>query len=236
MGSPHFYLEPMLALATLLKQHYRNPAIFSLDYSLVPDATHPTQLTEVLAGYNFTLSLAGGDASRICVSGDSAGGTLVLSLLLRLAKDTAAQQPGYATLLSPWIKLVSKNNLDTHSDFLNANSLDVYARQYAGVRENLTNPLASPGCCTDLDWWRQAAPTNGFYVTFGSEEVLGPEIRAFVKLLRSAGVGIRVREEPGQVHAWVIASLFLEDSLEDRISGMKGVVRAVRSAIEPGKK
>lgn len=233
MGTPHFYLELMLALISLLKQQYRNPALFALDYSLVPEATHPTQLNEVLAGYNFVRSLVDDDASRICVSGDSAGGSLILSLLLRLAKDPQAQRPGYAALLSPWIKLVSEKNLDTPSDFLNAKTLHFYAREYANTAKNLENPLVSPGCCVELDWWKIASPVHGFYLTYGSEEVLAPEIRAFAKLLRAAGVGVRVKEEPGAVHAWVIGRLFLEDTLADRIFGIKEVVRAITYNFEP---
>ena len=235
MGSSYFYLEPHLLLLSLLQRHYENPAVFSLDYDLVPDKQWPVQSEQVIAGYKFAMSLVYNDSSRVCVAGDSAGGTLILSLLLTLAKDAAHEKlrPGYAVLLSPWVTLVTDNNKDTKSDFLNSNSLHFYASEYAGTPENLENPLISPGCCKDLDWWASAAPSNGLYFSFGSEEVLAFEAKTLVKLLRKASIPVRVREEPGGVHAWVIASLFLSETFEERIFGMREVAKAIASNIHP---
>ena len=235
MGSPFFYIEPLLVLTNLLRGFYSNPAIFAVDYDLVPDQMFPTQLEQVTAGYLFALSLAANEANRICVAGDSAGGTLILSLLLSLAKNKAGEmlKPGYATLLSPWVTLVTEENRDTVSDFLNKRTLHLYASEYAGSPENLQSPLISPGCCKNLDWWRAASPSNGFYFSYGSEEVLSPETKMLIKLLRKASVPVSVREEPGGVHAWVIANLFLCNTHEQRIFGMREVVRAVASNINP---
>ena len=229
MGSAYFYLEPLLALLTLLKSHYRNPAIFALEYTLVPEAAYPTQLSETMAGYDHVLSLVHNDASRICVAGDSAGATLMLSLLLRIAQlpDQQRRLPGYATLISPWVTLVSENNRDTPSDYLSKASLQLYGSQYAGTVENLSDPLVSPGCSADLDWWARAAPRNGMYIAFGSEEVLGPETRTLISRLEKSGVNVSTREDAGGVHAWAIASLFLEDSIEQRVRGMKDLVKMV---------
>jgi acetyl esterase/lipase len=235
MGSAYFYLEPLIALLTLLKERYTNPAIFALEYTLVPDANYPTQLQEAIAGYQHCLEQVAGDTSRICVSGDSAGGTLVLSLMLGLAqlKDRWKYTPGYAALLSPWVSLHSPNNRDTVSDYLNASTLELYGSQFAGDENNITHPLASPGCCTDMRWWRDAMPKNGIYISYGSEEVLGPEIRRLAKLLRSGDVPVAVREEPGGVHAWVIARLFLEKNMVQRGKGMQDMVSCMVDNIPP---
>ena len=235
MGSAYFYLEPLLVLMTLLRSHYKNPVVFALEYSLIPDSAFPTQLTETVAGYEFVLALAAGDASRICVAGDSAGGTLVLSLLLTLAQNQRKESmtPGYATLLSPWTTLKTELHQNTTSDFLTADALEKYGGQYAVNTENLSNPLVSPGCCTDLARWRKASPLNGMYITYGAEEVFAQEIRSFTKRLRKAGIGVSTQEEPGQIHAWVIASLFLEDSLKERTTGMRELVKAVAANIKP---
>ena len=229
MGSAYFYLEPSLTIVSLLKAHYRNPALFSLDYDLVPDKQWPSQLEQVMVGYDYVLSLVKGKANLICCSGDSAGGTLILSLLLSLARRENAKDlcPGYAALLSPWITLVTENNQDNGSDFLSTKTLHEYATQYAGDKSNLENPLISPGRCVDLDWWAAAAPRYGFYFAFGSEEILAHEIRALVKLLQSTMVNVSVREQRGCVHAWVIANLFLAGSHDQRIYGMKEVVKAI---------
>lgn len=73
MGSAFFYLEFLLAWVHLLKTEggYENPALFALDYTLVPEATYPTQLQQTLTGYKYVLSLVD-SASSVVVSGDSA--------------------------------------------------------------------------------------------------------------------------------------------------------------------
>ena len=234
MGSSYFYLEPLLGLFSLLKSNpqYQRPAVFALEYSLVPDEEYPTQLCQTITGYRHVLSMVSNDASRVCVSGDSAGATLVLSLLLYIAKKGHKQgtcRPGYAALLSPWVTLASEQNRDTPSDYLNAESLHLYASQYAG--ENLFDPLVSPGLCDDLGWLAAAAPAQGLYFSFGSEEVFGPEIRNLIFKLRKSGVSVSVKEEPGGIHAWVIARLFLEDSREERVRGMRELVKAITANI-----
>ena len=83
MGSSYFYLEFLIAWLTCLKDRgYKNPACFALEYTLVPDATWPTQFEQTRSAFKFLRDSFGeGSASRICVSGDSAGATLVLSLV-----------------------------------------------------------------------------------------------------------------------------------------------------------
>ena len=239
MGSSHFYLEFLLALTTLLQPHYHNPTIFALDYSLVPQASHPTQLHQTLNAYYWLLPRISHRASRVCVAGDSAGATLTLSLLLYLAESSNGppvpqdMRPGYATLISPWVILISDDIRDTRSDYLNADSLRLYGSQYAGKTENLQNPIVSPGRCKDSKLWRRAAPAGGFYVAYGSEEVLGPEIRQWVKLLREVGVRVVSREEPAGIHAWVVARVFLGERGEERIKGLVEIVAAIKGVIPP---
>lgn len=112
----------------------------------------------------------------------------------------------------------------------------MYGARYAGKPGNLQRPLVSPGSTCNQDWWANAAPSNGFYVTYGSEEVFAAEIRRWVRTLRQAAVGVRVDEEPGAVHAWLIARLFLENTQEARAKGMKDLVRAVAANVGTGTK
>ena len=66
---------------------------------------------------------------------------------------------------------------------------------------------------------------------YGSEEVLGPETRELVLTLRRAGVGVSVKEEPDGIHAWVVARVFLEGTLEGRVKGLKELIAGIRKAI-----
>jgi acetyl esterase/lipase len=233
MGSSYFYLEFLLAWVSLLKSAgYRNPALFALEYTLVPDATYPTQLHETLAGYEYVLSLAP-SSTRIVVGGDSAGATLILTFLLYLSDhpDLRRQKPGLAVMISPWVTIVSKNNRNTVSDYLNSSTLELYGRQYIGSKATSTDPLVSPGHCKDSTKWRRASPEYGWYFLFGSEEVLGPETRELISLLKGIGKEVDIWEEKGGIHAWPVASLYLGETREERLGGLKSIVEATKERI-----
>lgn len=231
MGSSHFYLEFLLSLVHMLQhtQGFSNPAVLALDYSLAPEAAWPTQLNEALAGYEHALNIVE-DGGRICVAGDSAGGTLMLSLLLCLAtEDLADSRPALASLISPWVTLDDRNAQAAAGDYLDLPTLRAYARQYAG--KMIDDPLVSPGRCRDMDLWRRAAPLKGFQLLFGSEEVLAPEVRRLGKVLRSVGVAVEECEAVGGVHAWPVSELFLGETQERRLRGISEMAAGIRSAV-----
>jgi acetyl esterase/lipase len=233
MGSSFFYMEFLLALVALLKDAgYRNPALFALEYTLVPDATYPTQLHETMAGYEYVLSLAQ-SSTRIVVGGDSAGATLISTFLLYLndQTDLRHQKPGLAVMISPWVTIISRNNRNTDSDYLNSSTLELYGRQYIGKKASATDPLVSPGHCKDVKKWKEASPQHGWYFLYGSEEVLGPETRSLIGLLKKTGKGVDVWEDKGGIHAWPVASLYLGETREERLSGLKSIVEAIKSRI-----
>jgi len=245
MGSPHFYLEFLLTWVSVLAwAGYRNPAIFALDYALVPDASFPTQVDQTIKGYEHVLAVAK-DPSIVCVSGDSAGATLILSMLLssgsirtnRRFVDLARRlpKPALAVLISPWTTMVSARHRNTKSDYLDVSQLRRYGLQFAGPRVPWNSPLVSPGCCTDVDWWRRSSPTGGMFLTYGQEEVFATEIEALIKVLREANVCVGSRGEAGGIHAWPVASLFLCSNREVRVEGLKAMTEYVRRHV-PGRK
>lgn len=122
--------------------------IFSLDYSLVPEARYPTQLQQIAHAYEYLLTTT--TPENIIVAGDSAGASLLLSFLLHIARPnpdipTKSEQrippPASLILISPWC------NIDSHhqspggtppiavvdEDFLDTGMLDEYARLYTGA-------------------------------------------------------------------------------------------------------
>ncbi|KAL5115381.1 hypothetical protein ACEQ8H_006757 [Pleosporales sp. CAS-2024a] len=234
MGSSYFYMEFLLAWVTLLKTTgYRNPALFALEYTLVPDATYPTQLHETVAGYEYILSLAQ-SSTRVVVGGDSAGATLILSLLLYLAEHTELrhQKPGLAIMISPWVTLLSSNNRNTASDYLNSDTLKLYGQQYIGSKASPSDPIVSPGYCKDMTRWREASPEHGWYFLYGSEEVLGPETARLIALLKDTGKEVDSWEDQGGIHAWPVASLYLGETKDERLAGLKSIVEATKIRIQ----
>jgi acetyl esterase/lipase len=250
MGSPYFYLEFLLTWLSLLKRAgYYNPAVFGLDYTLVPDSSFPKQLAEIVSGYEHVLRMAGSDPSVVCVAGDSAGGTLALSLLLHLAHPVPGskgkhlledsrhlERPGMAVLISPWPTLQSELYQNNRSDFLDVPALHLYAAQYAGRVDLLDDPVASPGNCTNLSWLKEASPKKGLHIVYGKEEVFAPEIEQFVQRLSKAGTLVTSQGETGGIHAWPVASLFLSSTEDKRVRGLGAIVREIRKRLPPSSK
>lgn len=235
MGSAYFYIEFLMAWTTRLKENgFKNPAVFALEYTLVPDAQWPTQFNETRAGYTFLRETFGhGSAAKICVSGDSAGATLILSMLLQpghLDQDSHYQslhRPGLAVLLSPWTHLVSNLNQDTPSDYLDKNSLHLYAKQYAGTATT-TDGVISPGLNTNR--WKQASPLNGFRIVYGAEEVFRPGIQETIHHMKDNGAVVKTHQQDAGVHAWPVVNLFLGDSREERLRGLDIMTEFVMSS------
>ncbi|KAK4949315.1 hypothetical protein LTR10_011933 [Elasticomyces elasticus] len=238
MGSAYFYMEFLFAWVSLLKDAgYSNPALFALDYTLVPQATYPTQLQETLAGYKYCLAIAE-DSSRICVSGDSAGATLILSLLLCLsnyANGMKNKMPGLAIPISPWAVIVNENHHNTASDYLDKDSLHLYGSQYIGTKATSKDPLVSPGDCKDLTWWRRASPSLGWFFVYGAEEVFASDARDLVTMLRRGGMAVEALEEQGWIHAWPVVKLFLCNGQDERQSGLRAMVDFMRERLQPAK-
>lgn len=244
MGSSYFYLEFLLAFLSLLKSSskFRNPAILALEYTLVPDSSYPTQLHQAISGYKYLLSITH-DPSRIVFSGDSAGATIILSLLLHIGNmkttklaSTKHQHvesgiegvvPGMTALISPWTTLFSHKHKNTASDYLDTDNLHQYARQYVADNVAIHDPLASPGNCTDVTWWKAASPSKGFFITYGAEEVFAPEISDLIKVLKKSSVDVEYQEAEGGIHAWPVASLFLCSTKEERLRGLRTIVEQI---------
>ncbi|KAK5269151.1 hypothetical protein LTR99_009291 [Exophiala xenobiotica] len=235
MGSAYFYMEFLMAWATRLKHRgFKNPAVFALEYTLVPDAQWPTQYNETRAGYTFLRETFGNDsAAKICVSGDSAGATLILSMLLQpghLEQDPQFQslhRPGLAILLSPWTHLVSDLNQNTRSDYLDKNSLHLYARQYAG-EACTSDSVIAPGLNTGR--WKQASPLNGYRIICGAEEVFGPGIQDMVHHMKDNGAVVKASELEAGIHAWPVVNLFLGETREERLQGLDIMTEFVMSS------
>ncbi len=73
------------------------------DYRLAPEHPYPAAVQDAVNAYRWLLD-QGVDADRIVVAGDSAGGGLVMSLLLTLRRD-GEPAPAGAVLLCPWLDL-----------------------------------------------------------------------------------------------------------------------------------
>ena len=147
-GSTAFYLEFLMNVVETIPNHALR--IFSLDYSLVPEARYPTQLQQLAKAYEYLLSST--PADKIVIAGDSAGASLLLSFLLHIirpcpeleAASRPLSTPAAVILISPWCHIDSRHTPTSSAkaadeDFLDTTMLDEYARLYTGA----TRPQSS---------------------------------------------------------------------------------------------
>jgi acetyl esterase/lipase len=170
--------------------------VLALDYRLAPEHPFPAALDDALAAYRWLLA-EGADPRRIAVMGDSAGGGLAFSLLLRL-RDQGAPLPAAAVALSAWTDLAltgASLRLNAAADpMLNAEDLPKLAACYLASADP-RDPYASPlyGDATGLP------PT---LIQAGSDEILHDDSTRMADRLRAAGCEVELEIWPRMPHAW----------------------------------
>ena len=236
MGSVYFYLEFCCAFVDLLKRAgFKAPALFAVEYTLVPDATFPTQVEEAIIGYHYILNRV--QSSNVVLAGDSAGGTLALSFLLRLAEKNHPRKPILATLISPWCYILSDLNTGNENDYIDPLALHAYGSAYLkGERAWVHDPSASPGHYQDVLKWRLASPKMGWHFYYGSDEVLAAGSRSMIRFLIDNQVhNVEYVEGCNEIHAWPIARMFLCNAVEERTMGLSKIVQFLQTRIHSDK-
>lgn len=130
--------------------HLSRHRVFSLDYRLAPEHRFPAALDDAVAAYQWLLD-QGLSASAISLAGDSAGGGLVLSTLLR-ARDAGLPLPACAVCFSPWTDLAgtgaSLHFNDGRCAMFRPENITEFASAYLGAASPF-DPYVSP-VCADL--------------------------------------------------------------------------------------
>lgn len=204
-----------------LTDHYRQVArqylqipetdlVATLDYRYYPHAVHPAALEDIEAAWRYLL-MQGCDASTVILTGDSAGGNLILALMLKL-RDQGERLPGGACIQSPWTDMTFSGD----SVYLN-----LYLDPMFGVP-----PGAMPRWQAYRDLLGYAAqhdrrdpylsPVFGDYrglppilIQTGSDEMLLSDSLRVLEACERAGVPARFSVYEGMFHAFpVIAGEF----------------------------
>jgi acetyl esterase len=95
--------------------------VVSVDYRRAPEAPFPAQHDDALASYRWLLANAasiGGDASRIAIAGESAGGNLAVATAMQ-ARDAGLPQPRHILSVYP----IAGSDLNTPSYQENSNAM-----------------------------------------------------------------------------------------------------------------
>jgi len=168
--------------------------ILMVDYRTAPDHPFPAALDDCVTAYLW-LTKQGFSAQNMVIAGDSAGGNLTLSTLLKLRKD-GHPLPSAAICLSPVTDLTPEaHRREGFQDILlPPKAIKFYAQAYLGNNDP-HNPLISP-VLGDL---RGLPP---MLIFTGDEEILREDAIHFAQLAETAGVDVRLEIYPRMWHVW----------------------------------
>lgn len=148
-GGFAFGLMPLHRNIANILSNVTDAEVMLVDYPLSPEAKFPSAINTSFDSYLWALN-QGYKPQNVFMAGDSAGGTLALSTLLKI-KEKGIPMVGGISLISPWGNLC--NNGETifsnvnKGDILNKKWLDMAASHYVGDAD-MKDPLVSPlfGC------------------------------------------------------------------------------------------
>jgi epsilon-lactone hydrolase len=177
-----------------------------IDYRLAPEFPYPAAMEDSRAAYDWLLS-EGIAAEHIAVMGDSAGGTLTLTLLLQL-KQEGKPLPALAACLSPATDFTMAGEswiFNREKDFmLNFKNIRTAGEIYLHGA-NLQSPLVSP-LFADL----HGLPP--VLMQIGSDEVLLSDCIHFADRAKDAGVPVTLEVWDGMQHVWQYTASFLPEA------------------------
>lgn len=171
--------------------------VFSVDYRLAPEHPFPAAVNDAVAAYRWLIA-RGNLPHRIVPLGISAGGTLVLSLLLSIRNQQDPLPPA-AVCMSPLTDLLFTGSSvlkNRETDWLTPEQLAAIRTAYLAGHD-ASDPLASPARA-DL----RGLPR--LLVQAAMHELLFDDIMAFVDKARWAGVAARFEVWQGMFHCWQV--------------------------------
>ena len=192
--------------------------VFSVDYRLAPEYPFPAGIDDAAAAYLW-LRDQGYQPASISVAGDSAGGGLALSLLVRLRSE-GLPLPACAVCLSPWTDLssasesVRSNNGKCHM-FRPGNNQEFAVGYLNGVP--MDDPLASPV-------YAELYGLPPVLLQVGSTELLLDDSRRVERKIVGSGGVCELEIFDDVTHGWHLASGFVPEA-DDALRKVSDFIR-----------
>jgi len=178
--------------------------VISVDYRLAPEHKFPAAVEDAFAATRWAAEHAGeigGDASRLAVAGDSAGGNLAAVVALRARQEGGPRLRGQL-LICPVADHYSagSESYETNADgyFLTKPAMQWFLDHYLNGVEDAANPHASPLRAGDL---RGLPPA---FVITAEYDPLRDEGDRYAMRLREAGVDTVHRPSSGMIHNFYV--------------------------------
>ena len=176
--------------------------VLSVDYRLAPEHPFPAAYEDCLAATQWAaenIDRLGGDAARIAVAGDSAGGNLAAAVALA-ARD-AGPRLAAQLLLYPAVDFIEGDHHASRKEngeglFLTADDMRWFGDSYIPDVALRTDPRASVLAAPDLSGLPPAIVATAEY------DPLRDEGEAYAAALEKAGVHVDLRRYDGLIHGF----------------------------------
>lgn len=173
-----------------------NVRILAVEYRLAPEHPFPAALDDCVAAYRWLLK-QGFPAHKIAVAGDSAGGNLTITMMMKLRAD-GDPLPAAGACLSPVADLSEKADRPQgfKDPLLPDRAIKTYTESYV-AQHDAHDPLISPV-------YGDFHGLPPLLVHVGEEEILCADAVRVDELAKSAGVDVRLEVYPRMWHVWQI--------------------------------
>ena len=175
--------------------------IVSVDYRLAPEYKFPAAPEDCYAATKWVAEHAaeiGGDASRLAIGGDSAGGNLT-AVVAQMARDKGGPRLVFQLMIYPATDFTAQNaskqeNREGYD--LSVDDMTWFTNHYLNSKEDELNPLASPMLTKDLSDLPPALIITAQY------DPLRDEGEDYGRRLQEAGVPATISRYDGMIHGF----------------------------------
>jgi len=179
--------------------------VFMPDYRLAPEHPYPTPINDAFESYQWLLQ-QGYDASSIVFSGDSAGGAMVVTLMVA-AREAGLPLPAGGVAISPWANLehtgASMSNRNGTDPIVTKEALDLIAQAFLnGTPAN--NPQVSPV-------FADVSGLPPILIQIGEREVMLSDAIRLASHLAESKVKTSLEVWPDMFHVWPIFAEILPE-------------------------
>jgi monoterpene epsilon-lactone hydrolase len=169
-----------------------------IEYRLAPENPFPAAVEDALVAYR-ALRDEGYAAGDIILAGDSAGGGLVMALLLSL-RDAGEEMPAGAVLLSPWLDLTASGESMTtrarRDPWFKPPDMPIIASYYC-EENDYRNPLVSAV-------YADVAGLPPIYIQVGDDEILLSDSTRIAAKIEAAGGAVTLEVWPRMFHVFQV--------------------------------